>query len=150
MPSAFRRVRLRTPRLEHPEAALASLLTPARLPELHPLITRIDEEPVREEGTRRIADFLVHEGVPMLGGLVRWPNRYRGRVVLDTARPGEARLSAWSWPGVRIELRYQLIDGSLEERSWVHAPWWVEPFVFRTFVDSHRRTLEAVSRSRPR
>lgn len=139
------RVRFRTPPLHHAQAALELLTTPQRLPMLHPLITRIDEQPARVEGTARVLDFTVHERVPLLGGVVKWPNTYRGRVSLDAATPAIARLSGWSAPGVRIEGRYAIIDEAIEETSWLAAPWWVEPFVFKTFVEAHRRTLEAVS-----
>ncbi|MDP1823500.1 MAG: hypothetical protein Q8L48_09665 [Archangium sp.] len=140
-----RRIRFRTGPLVDAQAALALLTTPQRLPRLHPLITRVEELPVRVEGTVRIADFTVHEGVPLLGGLVKWPNSYRGRVALDASKPGTARLSGWSAPGVRVETRYVVLDGVLEETAWISAPWWVDPFVYRTFVEAHRRLLEAVA-----
>ena len=96
------------------------------------------------DGTKEITDFTIDENVPMLGGLVKVPNRYRGRNVRDDARPGVLRLSGWSSPGVRIELRYDVTPAQLVETLWMSAPWWVEPFVFKTLLHAHRRTLERV------
>lgn len=138
-----RRVRFRTGKLVNAGAALAQLTTPRLFPMLHPLITRVEEQPVRVDGSARIWDFTVHERVPLLGGLLNLPNRYRGRMALDPSRPHTARLSAWSAPGVRIEGRYSVVEDAIDETSWLSAPWWVEPLVFRIFVDAHRRTLEA-------
>jgi len=141
-----RRIRFRTARLSDAEAALARLATPQLLPTIHPLISRVEEQPVKTSGSVRSWDFTVHEGVPMLGGLVKWPNTYRGRVSLDATRPERARLSGWSSPGVRVENLYTIRDGAIEQLAWLSAPWWVEPFVLRTFVDAHRRLLRAASR----
>lgn len=141
-----RRIRFRTARIVNAQAALERLTTPQLLPQLHPLITRVEEQPERVEGSVHTWDFTVHEGIPMLGGLVKWPNTYRGRVAIDTSKPRIARLSGWSSPGVRVENRFTIVDETIEELSWISAPWWVEPFVFRTFVEAHRRMLETVSR----
>jgi hypothetical protein len=141
-----RRIRFRTARLLDAHAALAKLTTPSLLPAIHPLITRVEEQPVQTSGSVRSWDFTVHEDVPMLGGLVKWPNTYRGRVRLDATRPELARLSGWSSPGVRVENQYTVRGGAIEQLAWLSAPWWVDPFVERTFIEAHRRLLDAASR----
>jgi hypothetical protein len=91
--SPTRRVRLAIGPVADVGAVLHVLSSPGELPRLHPLITRIEVQQQRREGSREVTDFTIDERVPVLGGLLKWPNRYRGRIARDDARPGILRLS---------------------------------------------------------
>lgn len=142
--SPTRRVRLAAGPVADVDAVLHLLSSPGELPRLHPLITRVEVQQQRREGSREVTDFTIDERVPLLGGLVKWPNRYRGRITRDDAHPGVLRLSGWSAPGVRIEIRYDVTPAQLVETLWLSAPWWGEPFVFKTALRAHQHTLTRV------
>ena len=139
-----RKVRVSAGPVPDVEAVFRLLSSPHELPRLHPLIGKIEVQSSVRDGSREVFDFTIDEHVPMLGGLVKVPNRYRGRIVRDDSRPGVLRLSGWSSPGVRIEIRYDITPAQVTETLWLGAPWWIEPFVFSTALKAHQRTLEAV------
>ncbi len=123
------------------QAALKKLTSAEGWPTLHPLIHRVDAQPARVEGSRTVVELTIHERVPLLGGLVQWPNRYRGRFAHDATRPDEARVSGWATAGVRIELRYRVRGDVLEETLWARAPRLLAAFLYATLLDAHEHTL---------
>jgi len=138
------RVRLAVGPVNGVESAVKLLSSPQELPRLHPLIEKVDVQSCKRDGPREVTDFTIDERLPILGGLVKVSNRYRGRCMRDDSHPGVLRLSGWSSPGVRIEVRYEITPAQIVETLWLAAPWWAGSFVFKTALKAHRRTLEAV------
>lgn len=128
------------------------LVLPASMPRFHPFITQVHEQPERREGARIIRDFEIDEGVPLFAGL-KVPNRYRGRITIDSNTPEVARMSGWSSPGIRIEARHESpVAGSYVETLWFSAPWLVRAFTRSQLISAHSRLMQALvsaARSQP-
>ncbi|MFZ5446685.1 MAG: hypothetical protein ACOZQL_42250 [Myxococcota bacterium] len=138
------RVRFVTGPVRDVARVVERLSTPSEMLTTHPLLTRVEPTGERHEHGVHVIDFALVEQVPVLGGLLRISNRYRGRATRFDAHPQRVRLSGWSFPGVRIEVRFEVRDGQLIETAWVAAPWFVRGFVHRTFIDAHRHLVQAV------
>lgn len=131
------------------DVVLALLRDPRRLPELHPLIERVDVEATRREGDVTVVPFSIAEHIPL--GPWRVPNAYRGEVHDVPGRPECSRQFGFSRPGVIVDVTWTV--GPLPSSSTacravqdvvVTAPWWVAPFVFATAGRAHDRFVMAL------
>jgi hypothetical protein len=125
------------------ETVLALVGDPLRLPELHPLIERVERAVgVAEAGS---VAFTVREHVPL--GPFRLKNVYRV-VVHDTGRTDTLHQVGTSFPRVVVDTTWVVVPTATGcHATWdvtLTAPRLVAPFVFDVAGRAHDRVLAAL------
>lgn len=128
------------------ETVLSLVGDPLRLPELHPLIERVERvvggAEANEAGS---VAFTVREHVPM--GPFRLKNVYRV-VVHDTGRTDTLHQVGTSFPRVVVDTTWVVVPTVTGcHATWdvtLTAPWLVAPFVFDVAGRAHDRVLAAL------
>ena len=119
------------------ETVLALVGDPLRLPELHPLIERVE----RAVGPA----FTVREHVPL--GPFRLKNIYRV-VVDDTGRDDTVHQVGTFFPRVVVDATWVVVPTATGcHATWdvtLTAPWLLAPFVFDVAARAHDRVLAAL------
>jgi hypothetical protein len=117
---------------------LLDALDPTSVPEVHPLVDRIELVPTAQGSGGVFLEYLVHEHVPF--GPLRFPNTYRVR---QETRDGgrRVRMLATAAAGVTLVHDLRMTPGAAEvsvaHRVDVWAPWPVRGWVGATAEAAH-------------